>query len=510
MNDTLEKILSAKHSSFNDMINRNGKLILCYGHFNIIHPGHMRYFKYARSLGDILVVALKDDSSLVNSEAKHYFKQDERAEGVSLLHIIDNVVILDEGNLEDFINQVKPDVLVMGSEHEAIHDNEIDASLNALKQSGGKVVYHAGETRYSTSELLYEGQDALSVEKLNLFQKACQNQSIEIKSINKRLDEIKDSKLLVIGDTIVDQYVACDALGMSAEAPVLVVRELDSREFIGGAAIVASHIRALGATCHYLSVVGKDEHARKVESKLKERGVNSHLIKDSSRPTTYKIRYMVGNQKLFRVSKLKEHKLASNIENKIIKKIKELAQQVDGILISDFVYGVVTEKILQTVQSIAKEYNLKLFGDIQCSSQMGKVTKFNNFNLVFPTEREARHALDNNVDGVEWIANRLMDELHANDAIVKLGADGFIAYNRQQDGFVLRQHYPALTVNPVDVAGAGDSLMAAMAASISSGSNLMEASAIGTCMAALAVREVGNQPISSEHLRNYINNTVFN
>ena len=509
MNDTLCKILSMDASSLDSLKKLKGRLVICYGHFNIIHPGHMRYLKYARSLGDVLIVALQDDSSLINSEANHYFKQSERAEGVSSLHIVDHVVILNEGNLDDFIEKIKPTILVLGSEHEAISDKKINDSVNILNQYGGKVVYHAGEASYSSSDFLYARQDELARKKLNLFKKACKNQKIIKQDINNCLERIKESNLLVIGDTIVDQYVACDALGMSAEAPVLVVRELESREFVGGAAVVASHVRALGAKCHYLSVVGDDEHARNVQVELKNRDIETHLIFDSSRPTTYKIRYIVENQKLFRVSKLKEHKLSNIIENEIVNKIKELSPQVDGILISDFVYGVITYRVIETIQTMAKEHNLKIFADIQCSSQMGKVTKFNDFDLVFPTEREARHALDNMVDGVERIANTLMDELNAQDGIVKLGADGFIAYSRQKDGFVQRQHFPALSVNPVDVAGAGDSLMAAMAASISAGSSLMEASALGACMAALAVREVGNQPITSEQLRNYFNNTVF-
>ncbi len=491
-------------SAVEHFLDRSNKIVVCYGHFNVIHPGHMRYLKYARSLGDILIIALQDDAALVRTQAKNYFSQTERAESISSLHIVDHVVILERGRLNEFIEKVQPEVLVLGTEHESERDEQMDLAISVMEEHGGKVVFHAGATHYATTDLLYIGQDELEKEKINLFKKACRNQNIEIHSLQRRLEQIKDTNLLVIGDTIIDQYVACDALGMSAEAPVLVVRELESREFVGGAAIVASHIQALGATCHYMSVVGDDIYADLVHGELEKQGVQSYLVSDTSRPTTYKIRYMVENQKLFRVSKLKEHKLSARVESEMIEKIIELSPQLDGILVSDFVYGVITERILKTIQSVSKEYGLKIFGDIQCSSQMGKVTKFKGFHLAFPTEREARYALDNMVDGVEWIANKLLDELSANDVLVKLGSDGFIAYSKQADGFVVRQHYPALSVNPVDVTGAGDSLLAAMSASLSSGSSLMEASAIGACMAALAVREVGNLPISGEQLKNYM------
>ena len=145
---------------------------------------------------------------------------------------------------------------------------------------------------------------------------------------------------------------------------------------------------------------------------------------------------------------------------------------------------------------------IKLFGDLQCSSQVGKVTKFNKFDLITPTEKEARIALDDNESGIEWIANTLLDNTHTKNMLMKLGSDGFIAYSGRNLGY--RQDFPALTVNPVDVTGAGDSLFAAMSVSLVSNASLIEASAIGACMASLAVQEVGNIPITKSRLDSHI------
>jgi rfaE bifunctional protein kinase chain/domain len=308
--------------------------------------------------------------------------------------------------------------------------------------------------------------------------------------------------LLVIGDTIVDNYVACDAVGMSAEAPVLVVKELENREFIGGAAIVASHVRALGAKCHYISVVGDDLLSNSVKEVLNDRDIDMSLIIDPSRPTTYKTRYMVENQKLFRVSRIKDHKISEKIENEVINKLNDLAPDIDGIMVSDFVYGIITPNILTEILHLAKKFNLKLFGDLQCSSQVGKVTKFNKFDLITPTEKEARVALSDNESGIEWIANTLLENTGSKNMLMKLGSDGFIAYSDHNLGN--RQNFPALTANPVDVTGAGDSLFAVMSVSLVSNASLMEASAIGACMSSLAVQEVGNIPITKDKLDKYI------
>ena len=146
-----------------------------------------------------------------------------------------------------------------------------------------------------------------------------------------------------------------------------------------GAAIVAKHISALGSKCTFLSVTGKDSLANYVQSDLINSGINSNLIEDQTRPTTLKKRYLVDNQKLFRVSKLEEHKLNKEIENKIIKKLRFYASKIDGIVVSDFVYGVITKKILDEIQFLSRKYSIMLFGDIQCSSQVGDITTLKIF-----------------------------------------------------------------------------------------------------------------------------------
>ena len=485
---------------FSDLLGQH-QSVLCYGHFNIIHPGHIRYLEQAKTMGDRLIVAVQGDQMLTHSGNPHHFPAQERALGLAWLHVVDYVLILDKGNLADAIKWLSPNFLVLGKEFEKERHWQMIEPLKMLEKIGGSVVYHAGEIQYATTELLGEEQTDLNQERCKKFHEACERQQVDLKQLQQAIDRFQQARLLVLGDTIVDQYTACDALGMSAEAPVLVVRELKSREYLGGAAIVATHAYSLGAKCHYLSVVGQDEKAKFVQNQLDHYKVENTLIPDSSRPTTFKIRYIVEKQKLFRVSRLLEHSLSAELESQMIKSLRKLAPQFDGILVSDFVYGVITEKILNELQELKIKYGLKLFGDLQCSSQVGNVCKFKHFDLLTPTEKEARVALGNRDDGIEWIANSLMEQSHTKDLLIKLGADGFIAYTTEEDGFVNRQHYPALCPNPVDVAGAGDSLLACMAVSLCAGNSPMVSAALGACMSSLAVQRVGNQPVGHEDLQ---------
>ena len=93
---------------------------------------------------------------------------------------------------------------------------------------------------------------------------------------------------------------------------------------------------------------------------------------------------------------------------------------------------------------------------------------------------------------------------------MKLGGEGFIAYESKTEGFVNRQHFPALSINPVDVAGAGDSLLAALSVGLCSGATLMQSSAIGTGMASIAVQQFGNIPVSYQELKNHLSKIYLN
>ena len=478
-----------------------GSVALCYGHFNLIHPGHLRYLQHSKSLADVLVVAIKSDRELKEESFGKYFSEEERSESVSNLEIVDIVVVLNGLTLEELVNIIKPKVLVLGKEFEQRKTKQVNLAIDAVNRQG-ETVFHAGEIHYATTNLLHGNVLDIDSNSRSQLNKICKKYKITEKDLQNRLDNFSNVELVIIGDTIVDNYVACDAIGMSAEAPVLVVKELENKEFIGGAAIVASHVASLGAKCHYISVAGEDVQSDMVVESLTKQDVKTSLIIDKSRPTTYKTRYMVENQKLFRVSRVKDHKISERIEMDIIEKLTILAPSVDGILVSDFVYGVITQNILDAILNLSERFGIKLYGDLQCSSQVGKVSKFNNFDLITPTEKESRIALNDTESGVEWIANKLLQTTNSKNMLIKLGSDGFIAYNNKKS--IKRQNFPALSINPVDVAGAGDSLFAAMSVSLSSGADLIESSVISTCMASLAVKKVGNLPISKNKLSDYM------
>ena len=472
--------------------------VLAYGHFNTIHPGHIRYLRHARELGPDLVVALEGDGA-EDEPNPHPFSQTERAEALGLVGLADAIVLLHSNELEEVINVLKPSVLVLGRELEGA--NQLRGALDRLKSQGGKVEFHAGEVHYATTELLNNSERDLRRRRREQFSDACRRQGLCLENLLRSMQAWSNTHLIVLGDTIVDQYAACEAIGISAEAPVVVVRELAQRNFIGAAAVVAAHIKALGASCDLVSVVGNDSNADLVRNELQAMGIGDALSQDDSRPTTFKKRYVVDNQKLFRVSIVEEQNIDAEIEDQVIARLESLAPKSNGIVVSDFVYGVVTPRVLEAVHRLAKLHNLLLFGDLQCSTQVGSITRFRKFSLLCPNERELRLALQSTNGGIEHLSNQLLETSECERLVVKMAAEGFIAYDRKANNSIVNQSFPALSVNPVDVAGAGDSVLAVMATGLASGQGMMPTAAIACCMASLAVEVMGNKPISVAALR---------
>ena len=482
---------------------KDKKTVLCHGHFNVIHPGHLRFLHHAKEQGAYLIVAVESDADLQPMQKEKFFSQDERAGNVTSLHIVDKVVLLGKVKLIQLITLLEPNYWVMGREHESNILNMTGQYADIAKEYKGNLIFHSGSVNYASSNLLDYSSEFLET---NNFNNVCQRNNIDIDALKEKLNSFSRVKMLVIGDTIVDQFVACDPVGMSAESPVLVIKEIESKEFIGGAAVVARHVKSLGAECHFISVIGDDLPGKTVADCLKKESVNAHLSIDNDRPTTYKIRYMVENQKMLRVSRLEDFSVRTEIEDCIINKLNEIIPQVDGIIISDFVYGLITPNILEHIILLAKQNGVKLFGDLQCSSQIGSILKFRDFTLLTPTEKEARVALNDNDSGIEKIARTIIEKANCENLILKLGSEGFVAYCNSDIGIEKKgwQHFSALATNPVDVAGAGDIVLSLMSLCLCAGFTLLESAALGTCAAAIAVNRIGNIPITLYELRQYL------
>jgi sugar/nucleoside kinase (ribokinase family) len=141
--------------------------------------------------------------------------------------------------------------------------------------------------------------------------------------------------------------------------------------------------------------------------------------------------------------------------------------------------------------------------------QVGLINPFEGFSLVCPIERQAGLALQYKHSGIEQLSQRLLLITRSECLVTKLGPEGFIAYDRDANGQLRNQPFPSLSVNPLDVAGAGDLLLALFATGLANGQAMMPTVSYVFCMAALDVETMGNTPISSAALRNSLQEVLL-
>ena len=191
MNSVEKKVINLEELSEQS----NDSVVLCHGHFNIIHPGHIRYLEYASHQGERLVVSIEGDSSFFNPEGKHFFNEVERATGVASIQTVDQVVILSNGRLEDLIKVLNPAILVLGKEFEyqQEEDDQINKAVEQLKKQGGQVLFHAGEIHYASADLLLDNQADPHEQQTKLFNQACKQQNIKSDELLKCIDKFKNT-----------------------------------------------------------------------------------------------------------------------------------------------------------------------------------------------------------------------------------------------------------------------------------------------------------------------------
>ena len=468
------------------------KKVFVSGDFNILHPGHLRLLKFAKESGDYLIVGVNSDNITHKG-----ISEDIRLESIKATSYVDEAFIIDKP-LNNYIEELKPDIVVKGKEHKS-NENPEKVILDTY---GGKLLFTSGEIGFSSLDLLEEDfhQNLSFIKSPEQYLK---RHKINKPNLEKIINKFSNLNVLVIGDTIVDEYITCDPLGMSQEDPTIVVSPISSKKFIGGAAIVASHAKTLGANVSFVSVTGNDEGHTFVKEYLENLNINMKFYLDTTRPTTLKQRFRANSKTLLRVNHLKQHSVNNEIENNIIEYVKENANNIDLIIFSDFSYGLLTQTVINSIEEIAQQYNILTSADSQSSSQIGDISKFTNMTLVTPTEREIRLAINDFESGLVVLSEKLFKKTTNKYIFTTLGSEGIVIYNSTSDG-LLTDNIPALNLNAKDVSGAGDSLLTCASMALTVNSSIWEAAYLGSIAAAIQVSRTGNIPISKDELLNEI------
>jgi len=472
------------------------KKAFVYGNFNILHPGHLRLLKFAKESSDYLIVGvISDNTSFSNT----ILDENIRLESINATSYVDESFILNNSPL-DYIKEFQPNIVVKGKEHENKENLEIDI----LNNYGGKLLFTSGEIGFSSLDLLQKEFNQANSSNLVHCLPYLNRHNINGGALKNIVDKFSKLNILVIGDTIIDEYITCNPIGMSQEDPTIVVSPISNNKFIGGAAVVASHAKTLGANVSFISVTGEDENSLYTSNYLTELSINSILYKDNTRPTTLKQRFRAHNKTLLRVNHLKQHSINKDIESSILNDLKSDITKYDLIIFSDFSYGVLTKRIISRLKQLSSENNILMVADSQSSSQVGDISKFKNMSIVTPTEREIRLSLNDFESGLVVLSEKLQKKSNPQYIFTTLGSEGIMIYNSNKDA-LLTDNIPALNISAKDVSGAGDSLLTCSSMALAVGADIWVSAYLGSIAAAIQVSRIGNIPIKKEEVIQELN-----
>ena len=420
--------------------------------------------------------------------------EDLRLESVQSNSFVDEAFIIKE-SLDDVILRIKPDFILKGKEHEQNYNVE----ENILKAHGGKLVFSSGEVVFSSFDLIKKSLESKSKIRFEAPSDFLKRHFISKNTLQSIIKNFSNLKLLVLGDLIIDEYITCEPLGMSQEDPTIVVKPIESKKFIGGAGIVAAHAASLGANVKYLTITGEDNIKDFALGELNNFNVNTRIFVDETRPTTLKQRYRTKGKTLLRVSHLHQNAINSKLQKEIISEIRNNIKEIDALIFSDFNYGCLPCEMVNELIEIANNNNVMMVADSQSSSQVGDISRFKGMSLITPTEREARISLRDNESGLVVLAEKLRKQANSNNIFLKIGEEGVLVHAETSlTNSWLTDRIPALNNNPIDVSGAGDSMMITSAMALASNANIWEAALLGSIAAAIQVSRIGNVPLTTE------------
>ena len=302
--------------------------------------------------------------------------------------------------------------------------------------------------------------------------------------------------VLCVGDVMLDRFVYGRVDRISPEAPIPVLSvELESA-MLGGAGNVVRNLGGLGARAEFVSVVGKDAAGREITSLVGQLdGVEPHLLVESGRETTIKTRYVAGGHHMLRA----DRETVSDVGEAVAADIARLAgaalKECDVVVLSDYAKGVISVPTAQAIIAAARKAGKKVIVDPKGIDY----SRYKGASLLTPNRRELSEAVQSPVGDDAQIAaacRKLIKQCGAEAVLCTRGADGMTLMTAK--GKV--HHLPAVARDVFDVSGAGDTVLATIAAALAVGIDMVDAARLATAAAGIVVGKVGTAVVYADDL----------
>jgi len=309
------------------------------------------------------------------------------------------------------------------------------------------------------------------------------------------ISRFSQNKVFVIGDVMLDQYQWGEVKRISPEAPVPVFHVTGKTTVLGGAANVAVNLAGLEVPVSLVGVRGKDRNGEELSRLLAKEGVTDLLMEMDQWPTITKTRVMAQNQQLFRIDE--EHTASLPVESQkiILSKVKELVKEYKVVILSDYSKGMLINGLCQEVIELCRSLNMPAIVDPKREDWI----RYRGATCITPNIQEFSQFVQTSVEKEAELIRKAQEvcmQLDLKYLLITRGAKGVVLVGQDNEPAVI----PAKAREVYDVSGAGDTVVATLAAAVGVGISWIEAAQIANMAAGIVVGKLGTQPILKDEL----------
>ncbi len=466
-------------------------VVLAHGVYDLVHMGHVRHLERARAEGDVLVVTITADRFVNKGPGRPIFTEQLRAEMLAALGYVDWVGINHAPDASNILDTLRPDVYVKGADYENPDDDvtgRINDEREAVEKHGGRIVFTKDIT-FSSSSLINKY--------LGVYDRPLQDYLTTVRESNAEQDitqlieKVRDYRVVMVGDAIIDEYLYVDPMGKSAKENMIATRFRESEVFAGGVFAAANHVASFCKEVEIITTLGEtDSYEELIRDSLKD-NVKLTFLSRKGKPTTRKSRFIDPGymRKLFEVYNFDDSPLDIGETEWLVSQIKESSPKSDVVIVTDFGHGMMTPDAIKALCDTAPFLAVNTQTN---SANLGYnlITKYPRADYICIDAPEAMLAVTDRFSDLETVvAEKLPKRIDCGQMIVTHGNQGCVT--RHADGRV--QRIPAFTKTVVDTVGAGDAFLAVTAPLAAAGGNIEHVGFVGNAAGAIKVGIVGHR-----------------
>ncbi len=319
---------------------------------------------------------------------------------------------------------------------------------------------------------------------------------IDLRHLKNVIKKFSQTKVLVLGDVMLDEFIWGKVSRISPEAPVPVVDIHSESMMPGGAANVLANLNSLGAESYLAGVVGKDRAGEVLRQEVLKRKVSDEgLIVDPKRKTISKSRLIAHSQQVVRMDRETREEIKGEIFNQLMRYLKSMIPKIDALIISDYGKGVVTERLLKELLPMARLAKKRVAID----PKLGNFFNYRGVTMITPNQNEVERAMGIEIKNERDLfkaGKEVLKRLNCESLLITRGEEGMTLFEPNRHPV----NIPTVAREVYDVTGAGDTVISTLTLALSLGLNKEEAAHLANLAAGIVVGEIGTATLTQKEL----------